>query len=149
MCGTFIKQLIDVVTAQVHMEVHLEAQFAERAVEFLDVPLGSRSCHQLHPWVELSHRHHHCPVTSLSLGLLLSPLWHFSPFLCVTPVSSLCKIKWSPHLYLNVFEDEIKCSPVSFYCVSLCLHALRYKQAAYHTFLTKHGASSSAFKGLQ
>lgn len=87
MRGTSVKQLIDLVTAQVHVEVYLEAQFAEGAVEFLGVPLGSRSSHQLHPWVELSHRHHHCPVTPLTLGLLFSPMWHFSPFLCVTPVS--------------------------------------------------------------
>ncbi len=57
MCVTFLKQLVDFLTAQVGVDVHLEAQLAEGAVEPLGVPLGSGSPPQLHPLVELCHRH--------------------------------------------------------------------------------------------
>lgn len=53
--GTFLKQLVDFITAQVHVVFHLETQFAEGAVDLLGVLLGPWSPPQTHPRVKLSH----------------------------------------------------------------------------------------------
>lgn len=76
LCVTFQKQLMDLVTAQVTVDVHLEAQFAEGAVESLGVPRGSRPPPQLHPGVIVGHRHHHGSVPLPSVLLQSSPLQH-------------------------------------------------------------------------
>lgn len=53
--ATFPKQLVDLGSAQVHVEVHLEAQFAQGAVELLGILLGPWSPPQTHAGVKLSH----------------------------------------------------------------------------------------------
>lgn len=77
-CVTCLKQLVDFVTAQVGVDVHLEAQFAEVAVEFLGVLLSSGPPPQIHPRVKLCDGHHHCPVTLPAATRQFSPLRHCS-----------------------------------------------------------------------
>lgn len=63
---TLHKQLIDFVTAQVAVQLHLEASPAEGAVKPLGVFLGSGPVPQTHAGVKLGHGHYHSPVTPCS-----------------------------------------------------------------------------------
>lgn len=90
MTCTFHKQLVDFVAAEVFVQLHLEAQFAESAVELLGVPVGPGPPAQLHPLIKLCHVHHHGPVTLPPAVHPSSPLQHRqrryedAAFSCVT-----------------------------------------------------------------
>ena len=109
LCVTFQKQLVDLVPAQVTVDVHLEAQLAEGAVESLGVLVGSRPPPQTHTRDKLGHRHQHCPVT---LPAVIHP----------SSASRWVKDKVSVCLLCVSLRDVVSlCVSLCLLCVSLCV----------------------------
>lgn len=90
---TSMKQLADLLAAQVIVHIYFKTQFAEGSVEFLRISFGSIPFPQGYSIVKGGHRHHHSPVA------LPHPLHGCSSLLQVRSESLTVSV-----LYVSLFK---------------------------------------------